>query len=38
MSEAENERKGNRLSKIITRTDGQKEKMRREMWSKVDIG
>lgn len=25
------------VSRIITRTDGQKEKMRREMWSKVDI-
>ncbi len=26
------------VAKIITRTDGQKEKMRREMWSKVEIG
>ena len=25
------------VAKIITRTDGQKEKMRREMWSKVEI-
>jgi hypothetical protein len=25
-------------SRLITRTDGRKEKMRREMWSKVEIG
>lgn len=25
------------VAKVITRTDSQKEKMRREMWSKVDM-